>query len=297
MTGSLLLSTLYFIVVSIGGCSDATATSTDVAPETPDASKVETRSSRTVAVGQDDADSDDEVATTDDQELTALDAVYAQLLRDAVNADGLVRYDLLADPARRGRLVSVVEGYASISTPKQRDAALAFLCNGYNANVLLMALDESRKPDFKTVLDVPGFFDKLAITVGGKPMTLNDLENKVIRPFGDPRIHAALVCAAMSCPPLRSEPFAADRLDEQLAAQSTRWVNDRTKNHIDRTGLAVSRIMEWYGEDFTREPYLGVAGFIRTYAKPGGDLARTLAENPNPTIRFLDYDWTLNQAR
>lgn len=297
MTGSLLLSTLYFIVVSLGGCSDATATSTDVAPETPDASRADSRHSQTVAVGQDDADQDDEVSTTEDKELAALDAVYGQLLRDAVTADGLVRYDLLAETVSRGRLVLVVEGYASISTPKQRDAALAFLCNGYNANVLLMALDESRKPEFKTVLDVPGFFDKRAITVGGKPMTLNDLENKVIRPFGDARIHAALVCAAMSCPPLRSEPFNADRLDEQLADQATRWVNDPTKNRLDRTGLEVSRIMEWYGEDFTREPYLGVAGFIRTYAKPDGDLARALAENPRATIRFLDYDWTLNQAR
>lgn len=34
--------------------------------------------------------------------------------------------------------------------------------------------------------------------------------------FQEPRIHAALVCAAISCPPLRQEPYTGENLDEQL---------------------------------------------------------------------------------
>ena len=147
-------------------------------------------------------------------------------------------------------------------------------------------------------MDIPGFFDTLAITVTGKQMTLNGLENEQIRPMGDPRIHAALVCAAMSCPPLRAEPYKAERLDEQLNDQSRRWINDPNRNGIDEQGrLGVSMIMQWYGDDFSVDPYRGVVGFVRAFAEPAGPIGQLLSRQDAPPVHFLKYDWRLNRPR
>ena len=130
----------------------------------------------------------------------------------------------------------------------------------------------------------------------GRTMTLNDLENDHIRPVGDPRIHAALVCAAMSCPPLRDEPYTAKQLDKQLTDRCRRWINDRTKFIVDEPGLGVSAIMPWYAEDFTVAPYGGVVGFIRTFAEPTSPIGRLFSRKDEPPVHFLEYDWRLNQA-
>ncbi len=203
------------------------------------------------------ADPPTQVPTTQPKTESALASVnrtYAALLKDIVTPDGLVRYDVLGESPRRRSLQEIVAVYAKADLPSGDDEKLAFLCNAYNVNVLKMVVGEAAKEDFTSVMDLPGFFDTLSITVAGQQMTLNELENDHIRPLGDPRIHAALVCAAMSCPPLRGEPYTAKRLDEQLNDQSRRWINNPNQNGIDEQGLGVSMIMQWYGDDFSVEP-------------------------------------------
>ncbi len=229
--------------------------------------------------------------------MASVDRTYAALLKDIVTPDGLVRYDVLGESPRRRSLQEIVAAYAKADLPPGDDEKLAFLCNAYNVNVLKMVVGETAKEDFTSVMDIPGFFDTLSITVAGKRMTLNALENEQIRPLGDPRIHAALVCAAMSCPPLRGEPYTAKRLDEQLNDQCRRWINDPNRNGIDEQGLDVSMIMQWYGDDFSVEPYGGVVGFVRKFADPASPTARLLSRENDPPVHFLEYDWRLNRAR
>ena len=246
------------------------------------------------------ADSPTQVATTQPKTESALASVnrtYASLLKDIVTPDGLVRYNVLSESPRRRSLQEIVAAYAKADLPSGDDEKLAFLCNAYNVNVLKMVVGETAKEDFTSVMDIPGFFDTLSITVAGKQMTLNALENEQIRPMGDPRIHAALVCAAMSCPPLRDEPYTAKQLDSQLNDQSRRWINDRTKFIVDEQGLGVSAIMQWYGDDFSVEPYGSVVGFVRTFAEPSGPIGRRLSREDDPPVHFLKYDWRLNRAR
>jgi len=246
------------------------------------------------------ADSPPPITTTQPKTESALASVnrtYAALLKDIVTPDGLVRYDVLGESPRRRSLQEIVAAYAKADLPPGDDEKLAFLCNAYNVNVLKMVVGETAKEDFTSVMDIPGFFDTLSITVAGKQMTLNALENEQIRPMGDPRIHAALVCAAMSCPPLRDEPYTAKQLDKQFSDQSRRWINDRTKFRIDEQGLGVSMIMQWYGDDFSVQPYGGVVGFVRTFAEPTSPIARLLSRKDDPPVHFLKYDWRLNQAR
>ena len=226
-----------------------------------------------------------------------VDRTYAALLKKVVTKDGLVRYDVLSQAPQRRDLQAIVAAYSQADLPQPKNEKLAFLCNAYNANVLNMVVPLSIKDSFKSVNDVPGFFDKLTITVAGQTMTLNQLENDHIRPLGDPRIHAALVCAAMSCPPLRSEPYTAKQLDEQLNDQSRRWINDPTKFTVDEQGLGVSLIMQWYAKDFNVAPYSSVVGFIRKFAEVTGPIARLLSREDNPPVHFLKYDWRLNRAK
>jgi len=229
--------------------------------------------------------------------IAAADATFGRILADIVTADGLVRYELLDDPARRSALQTVVERYAQAATPAGRDERMALWCNAYNANVLLQVDAARRKPGFDTVVNVPGFFDATKITVAGESLTLNDLENERIRPLGDARIHAALVCAAMSCPPLRAEPFTASRLDAQLEDQCKRWINDEGKFRIVDGQLGLSRILDWYGADFQGAKHGGPAGFVRTYATPSGTVGRYLATADPVRTTWIEYDWTLNQAK
>ena len=226
-----------------------------------------------------------------------IDRIYAPILKKAVTTDGLVRYDVLREEPQRRNLQWIVGEYSRADLPQGKNEKLAFLCNAYNANVLDMVVAQSAQESFKSVNDVPGFFDTLTVTVAGKTMTLNELENDHIRPLGDPRIHAALVCAAMSCPPLRDEPYTAKQLDKQLNDQSRRWISDRTKFIVDDQGLGVSMIMQWYAEDFTVAPYSGVVGFIRKFADPASPIGRLLSREEAPPIHFLEYDWRLNRAR
>ncbi|MHC5023951.1 MAG: DUF547 domain-containing protein [Planctomycetota bacterium] len=228
--------------------------------------------------------------------IARADSIYSNVLAHVVTPAGLVHYELLADPRYEGSLNLVVQSYAAAALPEATPARLAFWCNAYNANVLSLALVESRRAGFETVDQVPGFFDERTITVAGETLTLNALESDRIRPLDDARIHAALVCAAMSCPPLRVEPYAADRLDAQFEDQCRRWVNDETKNRVADGALALSRIFEWYGADFETPRFKGIHGFLAAYAWPEGSIGRLLATEPRPLMTWLEYDWSLNQA-
>ena len=231
-----------------------------------------------------------------DQALAAAERKLSTLLSNVVTADGLVRYDLIAQAANRRLIRDVVAYYSKAKLPSKTQQKLAFLCNAYNVNALALADRNNPNQGLKSVRDVAGFFDELTVVVSGQGMTLNDLENKHVRPLGDPRVHAALVCAALSCPPLRREPYRADRLDEQLDDQCRRWINDPSKNRAGDSTLWLSEILEWYKDDFNIEPYDDRLGFVQTFADPQGPIRSYIQTAGVPRIRWLTYDWRLNRA-
>jgi hypothetical protein len=165
----------------------------------------------------------------------------------------------------------------------------------------MLAVMETDIPD--RVIDVEGFFKSRAIVVGQQHLTLDRLENEFVRPMGDPRIHSALNCAAMSCPTLSRLAFRAATLDAQFDAQCRAWVNDPSKNRVDSSGIVLSEIFKWFASDFEVEPYEDRIGFLSHYATPGSEMAKTLAKRPRPSIEserdeihFIPYDWSLNRS-
>ncbi len=230
---------------------------------------------------------------------SANDVQYAAVLERIVADEGLVRYQLLATDPLKGQLDAVVAGYAVERLPdeSQAQARIALWCNAYNANMLKIALEESSKPGFTTIKDVPGLFSTRTITVAGETLTLNALEDR-LRALKDPRIHAVLVFGAGGCPPLRSEPYSVERLDEQLNQQSLAWLDDTNKHHPGRNGLLLSQIFEWYADDFEVEPYRGPLGFIRKHGRSGGSLRNLIrGMGGSPRIGYVPFNWTLNSAR
>ena len=228
--------------------------------------------------------------------LESADAKYAEVLHAVVDRDGLVRYDWLAMPRHLQRLSECIDGYAKVSLPADSRQRLAFWCNAFNANVLKLALEESVKEGFVNVHQVGGFFESRPIIVAGESMTLNGLQNDRIRKEGEARVHAALVCAAISSPPLRAEPYVGDRLNEQLDEQCRRWISDKKRNYLRGDVLILSRIMDWYGSDFVGKPYGDRLGFVKAYAEPGSPIARYLDRTEKPRIEWDVFDCSLNQA-
>jgi len=175
-----------------------------------------------------------------------------------------------------------------------REAKLAFYINAYNALTINSVLGywpkitsvSTIKPDF-------GFFKDKTQRVGGKMLSLNQIENEIIRPtFKDARIHAALNCASVSCPPLANFAFTAGKLEKQLNDVFAGFANDAARNQVDTaTGtVRISKILDWYKVDFKAAG--GGAKYLSGFVK---DPARKAALAAPKKVEFLPYDWNLNK--
>ncbi len=186
-----------------------------------------------------------------------------------------------------------------------REQQLAFLINAYNAFTVELIL--TRYPDIESIKDLGSLFrspwKRRFFTLLGERRHLDNLEQDLIRApgvFDEPRIHFALNCASIGCPMLRNGAYVAARLDQQLEEGTERFLSDPNRNRFDRTSgtLQLSKIFDWYEEDFTASPAgkNSLKGYLSNYAS-------LLAKDPQTQrqlrtgdyrIKFLDYDWALN---
>jgi hypothetical protein len=133
-------------------------------------------------------------------------------------------------------------------------------------------------------------------------MTLRSLENDILRKhFGEPRIHFAINCASISCPPLAREVYRPGALEEQLERATREFINDEREVMIDtpRNRLVLSKIFDWYKSDFAEaipgaaSEDAGLIDYLKRYLTP--ERRRALERLSNPKIEYLDYDWGLNE--
>ena len=168
--------------------------------------------------------------------------------------------------------------------------AKAFFLNAYNAMAVAIVLD--RYP-VKSIRDIDGAFDKIPKRIGGEMMTLDDVANR-LRAMKDARLHFAIVAASKSAPPLAARAYAAAGLDAALDTQARVFVNDPSKNRIDRFGdrVSLSKIFDWNRKEFERD-----GGSLLRYVAEfvsGSTASRWLSTRLVPPD-FLEYDWALNQ--
>ena len=193
----------------------------------------------------------------------------------------------------RKALKSYLDGLSRVSEAEFRSwpraGQMAFLINAYNAFTVEKIL--TRYPDIRSIRDFGRFFgnpfkDEF-FSLFGRKFTLDRIEHDTLRKeYRDPRIHYAVNCAAVGCPMLREEAYVAARLEQQLDEQAVRFLSDRTRNRVAGGRLEVSRIFDWFQEDFEpRETYF--ARYAAVLGLTGGV----------PPLSFLDYDWSLNDFR
>ena len=231
---------------------------------------------------------------------------YAEVLQTYVNDDGLVDYNGLQ--ANREQLDRFNQSLGNIS-PETYAAwneaeQIAFLTNAYNAFTLQSIIDQNPIKD--SIRDISGVWNRRKFALAGKEVTLDNIEHDILRKdFNEPRIHVALVCAAMSCPPLRNEPYLPEQLDAQLDDQTAEFATSPHGFNLDRQNKRVylSSIFKWYGQDF--EQTYGIEDKFN-----GNDKQRAVLNYFSPTlnpqerefleqegyrVKYLDYDWSLNK--
>jgi Protein of unknown function, DUF547 len=242
---------------------------------------------------------------------------YARALK-YVDSRGMVDYQgLAADPAN---LELFIAGLAPLHRKSFNNWSslerLVFWINTYNALTLKVILDHypikssfARSliyPD-NSIRQIPDVWDDLKFRVMGEEMSLNQIEHKILRKdYHEPRIHLALVCAAMSCPALRNEPYTATKVYEQLADQARKFFSNKKNFRIDREEetVYISSIFKWYGEDFIRkygadEDFAGKSETERAVLNYAtgflGQADREYLRKGEYDVEYLDYDWSLNE--
>ena len=244
---------------------------------------------------------------------------YAEALKH-VDDVGMVHYAGLKKG--RAKLDEYVRTVAFLKLEVYRKwdelTKIAFWTNAYNALTLKLIIDNhpirgslirSLTYPSNSIRQISGAWDKVQFLVMGKKMTLNEIEHKVLRAkFHEPRIHAALVCAAKSCPPLRNEPYEGKKLDKQLADQSRKFLADAKRFRIDRSAgkVNLSSIFEWFGGDFTKK-YLPKKGFgshsealrasLHFASKHVSKADAAYLRDGDYQVSNLHYDWSLNERK
>ncbi len=231
------------------------------------------------------------------------DGLLTALLQDHVE-EGVVDYPAITEDERLDAYLAQLAATDPAALPDGA-AQLAFWINAYNAYTLKLVASVEGVGSIREITglgtkgdpDTAQPWDQPVATIGGETYTLNQVEHEIIRPeFGDARIHFALVCAAYSCPQLRSEAYVADRLEAQLNEQG-RWFLEH-RNAIDpRTRTAgLSQLFSWFAEDFggDQDAILRYAADFVTHPAA----AQSLRNEPQRwTVTYLDYDWSLNNRK
>ena len=241
---------------------------------------------------------------------------YDRVLASYVDSRGRVDYASLKDE-RRG-LDLFVDQLRDVDLTTWNPASrIAFWINAYNALTLRVIIDnypiQSRflaslaYPE-NSIRQINGAWDEIHFAVAGRDRTLDQIEHSILREqFDEPRMHVALVCAALGCPFLRREAYRGELLENQLQDQAAQFVRDdsRFRVDIDSGVVYLSSIFNWFGRDFESRYGTAPRRFPRYSAAVGAVLNFALPFLPEGSqqylqaqrfrIKYLSYDWTLNE--
>lgn len=236
-----------------------------------------------------------------------------ELKAEVLDDEGQVDYGRLAASNTYSEMQRVSGHLRAIDPTEMADdeTRIAFWLNVYNVlaihGVLALGIRES-------VMEVPSFFGVVAYRVGDLVLTLDEIENGVLRRNAphpatrarlfedddprlelcpshvDPRIHAALVCASTSCPPVAF--YDAAKLDEQLEVAALNYVaSDVEVDEGDRV-IRIPITFRYYESDFGRAA--GVRLFLLHHARGAQREALETAFQSNYDVEYHRYDWSLN---
>lgn len=229
--------------------------------------------------------------------------LFTEVLKQHVK-NGLVDYKNLKKDIRLEKYLAQL----SNTDPGKlsRNEKLAFWINAYNAFTLQVIVENypvESITDLNTGGKIIGYllgktvWDKEFISINKKKYSLGDIEHKILRKMNEPRIHFSIVCASISCPPLRNEAFEADKIEEQLKSQTVQFVNDNARNYFDakKRKAYLSKIFSWFSEDFGSSDEK-ILKFVSQYLPEN-----ISSDNKNNLsgwdISYKEYNWNLNEQK
>jgi hypothetical protein len=250
-------------------------------------------------------------------ELSSLYGPYQQLLEEhlrekTLENNGLISafdYEAaLADEHTPERLRSQRERLAQfdISDLEGKEESTAFWINAYNFFMLNQILTE--RPDGELVNSVWDYggrynpfvdnvFQREKFEIDDRQYSLDGIEKGILlgeefasRGWKDARVHFAVNCAAVGCPPLRRSLYTAENLEQLLATNTRRAFSTARHLQIDGKTLRVTELFKWYEEDFTES-----AGSRKAFIRQWVDSSAADRVERTSEMTFIDYDWKLNR--
>ncbi|MEM7812701.1 MAG: DUF547 domain-containing protein [Planctomycetota bacterium] len=224
---------------------------------------------------------------------------FSRLLGKYVDTDGYVDYTAWrANSSDRASLKRYLDelGRADRAATATKSERLAFWINAYNAVTvegILRVYPTKSIRDHTAKLWGYNIWDDLALNVGGEAHSLNDIEHKILRKMGEPRIHFAIVCASVGCPRLLDEAYVGETLDAQLSTNARDFFARSKSLRVDGPTLYLSSLLSWFGGDFGDGQDDRLAA-VRPYLPAD---ARKLVDGGKVRVRYLDYDWSLNDVK
>lgn len=237
-----------------------------------------------------------------------------------VSHQGLVDYGAIAEEEMFWRFIGQINS-AQPSKMASDSERLAFWINAYNALTIQLVLDHLPIESITDIaggltgVAVPGIdspWDIVVANIEGKEFTLQQIEDEKVRKLGDQRVHFAINCASLSCPPLQTESFRAERLEEQLDQAEWSFITNERFNYLEDSTIHISKIFDWYKDEFTQADELKPTnGSLQAYLVPflpnvflKGYSSRNRIPTPQELlpsveslqIEFLPYDWSLNRT-
>jgi hypothetical protein len=207
-----------------------------------------------------------------------------------VNDQGLVNYAAWkGNQADLSALDNYLKQFADkIGNPAQGDERAVSLVNVYNALVLRWIL--SNYPT-ESIWQLKDSFSGKRHEIGGRKVSLNDIEHGTLRPLIGYHAHAVLVCAARSCPPLQSFAYSSDKFEDQDDRAYRAWLarEDLNKFSPNEKKVEVSSIFKWFKADFDKAG--GVPKILGRYAPQS---VRDFAATGKYEMKYLPYNWGLN---
>jgi len=208
-------------------------------------------------------------------------SIFDELTRNNIDENGAVNYAQLKK--KEATLDQYLTQLASDRPTDswERNEQLAYWINAYNAFTIKLILKNYPVAHI-TDLNDGDPWKVMWIKLGDKNYSLNNIEHDIIRPqFNEPRIHFAVNCAAKSCPPIQNKAYTSDNLEDLLDKSTRSFVNNSKFNRISPNKAELSKIFEWYAEDFE-----DLKAFVNQYSD--------IKLGKNASVSYLDYDWSLN---
>ena len=225
---------------------------------------------------------EDPITTTTAIRAKVDHSAWNELLQKHVSNQGNVDYKgFQADKTKFNEYLNLLS-----DVPPQdswsKDETLAYWMNVYNAFTIKLILDNYPT---KSIKDIKGPWSHRFIRIGEKWYTLNDVEHRIIRKMDEPRIHFALVCAAVSCPRLYNKAFTEKDLEADLDLLTRGFLSDPSKNELSENAIKLSRIFKWYGGDFKQNGST-LIDFLNQYS--------TVTISDKAKKSYKVYNWDLN---